>query len=407
MAVSEETVMAFRQNLPNFYMNMNFYGIFPDGTKVRLNEVPDQMRANPALRPLKMMGDRDVAARLVLVVEMTTPAADGTESLYCRQAFYLSTGTSSDFPSTWLPFDGLVYGVPVAMVGNILLPPLYPRLGPPPPEGAVMQDQVWVNKNEFLADTQNDFDIRIDPEETLAVRRLYRGGFLPEPADDRVGPFSHVIASYMLGGNRWGGKRGPDNVLPYMQGAREIEPGDYVNIHLLNDALRAPRPLDPAFTLLRDTPDLIPFATSQEINAYIERFDAISYMNGFVGLGIAIPKPSELAITARYRDTTISLPLYYLVHNLRNILHKVFMAWKTGRIAGDAATIAAVAGDELQRNVTMIEGGSKGKWNILEHIDRIVFTINPAQEGVRGGRRKKRKTVKRKVRKGKSYRKRI
>ncbi len=403
MAVSEETVVEFLRKLPNFYMNMNFYGIFPDGTKVRLTDVPAQIRANPALRPLKMMGDRDVAARLVIIVEMTTPAADGTESLYCRQAFYLSTGTSSDFPSTWLPFDGIVYGVPVSIGGNVLLPPTHPHFGPPPPEGYVVENQVWVNKNEFLVETQLDFDIRIDPEETLAVRRLYRGGFLPEPAADRVGPFSHVIASYMLGGNQWE-KRGPDKMLPNMPGGRLIEPGDYVNIHLLDDSLRAPRPLDPAFSILRDTPDLIPFATFQEINAYLERFDAISYMNGFVGLGIALPKPSELSITARYRDTSITLPLYYLVHNMRNILHKVFMAWKTGRIAGDAATITAVAGHELQNNVTMIDGGLKGRWNILEHIDRIVFTINPAQEGVRGGRRKKKKTFRRKARKGKSKR---
>jgi hypothetical protein len=363
------------------------------------------MRANPALRPLKMVGDLGVASRLVLLVEMTVPNPDGTEGLYCRQAFYLSTGTSSDFPNTWLPFDGLVYGVPQEIGRGVLAPPTDPHYDPPPPEGYEVVNKLWVNKDAFLNPTLNDWNTDSYPEETYAVRSLFRGGFLPEPYSDRSGNFSHMIASYLLGGGRWN-VRGPDNTFPYMAGGAG-QPSYYVNIHLLDDILRRPRPLDPAFHILRDDATILGFSSSQEINAYIERFDAISYMNGFVALGIALPKPSELSVNVTYRDVQITLPLFYLVNQLRSILHVVFMSWKTGEIAGDPATITAVATAAISRNIGKTGYGSRGGlWNVIEHLDRIRFIINPAQEGVRGGRRKKRKTVRRKARKGKSLRRR-
>ena len=118
-------------------------------------------------------------------------------------------------------------------------------------------------------------------------------------------------------------------------------------------------------------------------------FDAVSYLNGFINTGIPVPKPLAVAIATSQGDTPFELPLFFFVNNIRRLAHRVFIKVRTGEIGSAPETISSALQDALVRDLGTIRG-VHGKWDLREHLGRIAFKIRPDQEGVQGGRRKRR-----------------
>lgn len=80
--------------------DLKFYALCPDGKRIPVEDMCDENDNNLVLRTFE--------DRLVLVIQAVRGSGASNERVYWNQAFYLSTGTSSGMPGTWLPFDGIL-----------------------------------------------------------------------------------------------------------------------------------------------------------------------------------------------------------------------------------------------------------------------------------------------------------
>lgn len=373
MITGKNAIRAFQDNLVKMYYEAEYNVIFPNGTKVPITQVQERMTADPSLRPLKMMGDKGVPSRPLLVVEMTIPEPDGSQGAYFRQAFYLSTGSGSSRPNTWLPCDGLVYGGQVDPMNAVSYMRAHggyygieslPK--PPLPDKTYdVYDQIWISKEEFASTEPSEFYL--------------------EPTLERLGPLSHMIASYYLGGGTWERPGAASEFAHRALGSmviREIMRSPF--LEPLLHQIREPRPVIPLFMEFLHSPD-IPITPVAEINAYVERNRATSYMNAFIRMGedVDFSNIPGLYITAMQGEKRFRLVLHAVMANLRKVLADIAVDIRWGRLP---PTKAAVEGFIARRSREI--GRIGYRWNLLEHIDRIRFHLRPDRE-VTGGRRRK------------------
>jgi hypothetical protein len=299
-------------------MALDFYVIFPNGKRVPVDEVCSTMAADPKCRPLRMFEDR-----LVLVVEAILPihkfpyegdwnliapvAVSKTERLYWRQAFYLSTGTSSQMPRTWLPFDGIVLGDEgaerVLSWGKFYQLPFSDLFGKP------YVQEIWVNKRSFV-------DYKVPRSQNNLLNKLFSTYqlTLPEGMErkERYGPLSFILASSKLGG---------DDMINM---ATEITARGFLdegNAESYIAAFQTPHLLEPCFENLAET---LPISKAYAVNAYIDKFQANWYHNRIPGIQTPLLKD----ISAPIQPLNISLPIFIVKSELSSsiqIYHKDFL----------------------------------------------------------------------------------
>ncbi len=392
---NRETYRDFIDDYGRFFLQKKFYAITPAQEKVPLSEVCNH-------RPLKMMGDLGEHGRLVLVIECDDVNPDGTELVYWKQAFYFSTGTSSHMKNTWLPVDGIVLGTNDDIFRDNAM------LGIHKPAAGEVRDvtyKIWLDKSPFLHARGSGYDPGT-PEDERIVRELYNGGFLPEELySDRFGSFSHAMASYLLGGSAWSG--GGMVLRKLMYGA-STNPADYVGLSELSERLSPPRPPLDCFVEMVSIPDRLPFSTITEVNDYIGRNKAVSYMAPFSGTALEsiIPTPSELTVPAIYDKNRYNLPFYPLVFETGYKLQQLFVSVQTGKTPSDEASVAAAVRDIIGSLGNMPLLTDRPTWNLRESLNRFRFLITKMQghhARLFGGQSK---TFRRKAGKGKSLRRR-
>jgi hypothetical protein len=382
MALSNEEVDSFEQNICNHIQSMHFYALFPNGTKVPLAEACNAIMTDQSLRPMKTMGEEGAPPRLVLVIEATVTAE---ELPYWRQGFYLSTGTSSSMAGTWLPFDGIVLGTNKNPSDGDINGPI--GLPDPPSEEQVPREyQLWFDKTKFLA---RESGMTIEQGSPNAAY-LFKDGFLPEPLyGDRLGQFSYAVASYVLGGQFWE-KKGP--YIGNLFGGRVTnETKALPGFDTLRQSLLPAHPLEPCFNDLISE-GFIPFSTVADVNGYLSSQQGISYMNGFLQFGIELPSPLDMSVPAIFEDKVYNLPFILYVNRMRTALHDILIKIRTGLIPGDPASISAAV-NEAYQTIGRVRVYQHDEWDIRNYPDNIVFYIDPAQAASQryalGGRRKR------------------
>jgi len=113
-----QELKAFKSTLPDpntmlkKLHTLQFYALCPNGKRIPVNTICEEYSKDPNGLAFRTFQDR-----LVLVIQAVfqeeeyngslSVLLNKTETVYWQQAFYLSTGTSSDMKDTWLPFDGI------------------------------------------------------------------------------------------------------------------------------------------------------------------------------------------------------------------------------------------------------------------------------------------------------------
>lgn len=276
-------------------LTLKFYALCPNGKRIPVEKICEEYAQDPNGLVYRTMEDR-----LVLVIQAVFPEKDA-EKVYWQQAFYLSTGESSGMPGTWLPFNGiLIQGI----IHRSLVEDDEPQYSFNPRYGLLKRREAqkksaeekektllttgWFSKEDFGAPGQRDwpfFGGTLEGSKKNVLKEVYDRLFLPEgrymyynSSFDRFGTLSYVMASHAIG----------SRLFTYQVG-EEFSPAyrtDEQTAKAFVDLFKTSSPLQPCFIeIAKNYPIVKPY----EVNAYIDKHHAISYMNSFREYGIFPP----------------------------------------------------------------------------------------------------------------------
>jgi hypothetical protein len=381
-------------------LSLKFFALCPNGKRIPVESLCEEYARDPDGLVLRTFDDR-----LVLVIQAMIP---GEETPYWQQAFYLSTGTSSKMGDTWLPFDGIV----AKYWGNMK-------------EKYVAEHNnklaitSWFAKDNFLAITDSSqlwYPIRrsltLNEKKRMIIEKTYSKQYLPEGNPllirqsnfDRFGTLSYLLASQALGGNSF--KR---PVTKYYDSGRSTirefydteEKRNSMNARAdaLIQRLDIPSPLQPCFTEMSKT---YPISKPVDVNNYIDKHKACSYMNAFRPYNLFAPG-------LQYANVPIpslgySLPSLEIVNLIQWNVKRLWLSFTKGEIS-------------LQEVRTKLEHPEKyvDEYTREEHLKgeyvptntNVEMVVHQSQQGPQtikyyGGKRtrkQKRRSKKRKTRK--------
>lgn len=365
---------------------LDYYVIFPCGKRVPIDQVCAAMESDTKCRPLRMFENR-----LVLVLEAVLPVDEFAykgdwnllapvvlnkkERLYWRQAFYLSTGTSSDKPRTWLPFDGVMFGdnnnirqMSMGKIQGISFANMFQS------ERGFTRP-LWVNKSPFLR--QKWWRSGVEPDDTLSMGYQL---LVPETLQslERYGPLSYILASSKLGGDdmKQVGRYASDFLSrdPSQKAASELYVKELAQSHML----------EPCFDKLFES---LPISKADAVNDYIDRFQANWYHNKIPG--VKVPTLRDISV---YVDRVkMRVPPTFIKTDLTSMVSDFHHRFLKGEI-----TPQEIQAELDKRSFMMWQGKNIGKEKIEFKISEEMFT-NERFKNFMGGKRTRR--AKRKGRK--------
>lgn len=400
-------------------LSLEFFALCPNGKRIPVESICEEYARDPTGLALKTFEDR-----LVIVIQAVFP---GIDTPYWQQAFYMSTGTSSGMPGTWLPFDGIVLQGSFYRPNNSLsrMPLLLPKVPstfvmkgkngkpfvfsfqepPKPKKGNLkprksMNSTVWFSKYPF-ANLRNGipgFTRRAPVEHTLEQKKhillqeIYGSTYLPEGNYltgeynfSRFGTLSYALASHKLGSAVFADGYAAPSMFPFVN-------KDALNTRF-REVLSHPTNLQPCFKEMSET---YPITKPNEVNQYIERHHAFSYMNAFRQEGIFPPGLSFL--NTPIASLGYSMPLQSYEVKLTGIIHRLWIDYKLGlKTLDEIGAILANPRASFKKYEATIR-----KELVLPNEPEFLFTV-PKQrlEGPHGkyygGTRRRQKKVKRRT----------
>ena len=108
---------------------LEFYALCPNGKRIPVQSICEEYTKDP-----KGLVYRSFDNRLVLILQAVFP---GKEIPYWQQAFYLSTGQSSEMKNTWLPMNGIMLNDEYSYYTES--------------SGGKKELELWYSKDEFAA----------------------------------------------------------------------------------------------------------------------------------------------------------------------------------------------------------------------------------------------------------------
>ncbi len=343
-AANDSLLEEFKATLPDIeaqrarLLELEFFALCPDGRRIPVRNLCEEYKTNPNGLVLRTFEDR-----LVLVIQAMFP---GKTEAYWQQAFYLSTGTSSGMPGTWLPFDGLVVHITPYRPSESQAKPNDPQLtlalarmgfrfGPSKPKKpGPFEGSIWFSKNPFHNFTVNTVGsksfpnlypiiLTLNQQKNGLLHKTYGELYLPEGyyldgkyGLDRFGTMSYALASHAIGGNFFAKDGG---VAIFMSGEKnDTEKNQKTHLDVES-------PLQDCFLKIANT---YPISNPNTVNRYIETFQAFSYMNTFREHGFFPPGLSFL--NTPMKSLGYSLPLEFLESRLKIEIHEIWLAFKKG-----------------------------------------------------------------------------
>lgn len=427
-------------------LGLQFFALCPDGRVIPVDKLCEEYEKKPDGLVLRTLEDR-----LVLVIQAKFP---GKETPYWQQAFYLSTGTSSGMPKTWLPFDGILLkgslsrpppprvqtqadreffarlfsSLPAAkpvsrspFPSPLRQPPLglghlafgqstavkpvavAAQLKPPKPEKPALTGAPWFSKEGFHNYTlnymyrRNNNAVNTSNIDTL-LHEIYGEIYLPEGSFyktkysfDRFGTLSYALASQALGGDYFDGNAGNYFFPSYYR-----KNGYTAVEEALKTRLNVPSPFQSCWL---DIQSSYPIEKPYLVNKYIEDHKAFSFMNAFRQENIFPPGLSFVQMPIK----TLGYSLPFYDHQLRLVIEtsKIWKRYKKGEmtleevraIFANPRKYAEPILKELRKNYAYADEP--------EFVFNIVETQAQASHPMRkflGGRTKRRRGGKRKAR---------
>lgn len=324
----------FEQNVRNL-TDLVFYVLCPNGKRIRVENICEEVEAHPEVGYALRTFDN----RLVIVVEAIFPEEriyNGSlsvmvdyvpERLYWRQAFYLSTGESSDMSNTWLPFSGIVIDANIDrryVAGNVI-------------------GSTWFSKMEYgsgLEFTLEPHKIYMPPlsreerEKLEILKEIYGQVYLPEKnflesffhtnPFDRWGCPSFVLASHALGGNVFTNKSSRRGQVFFREDERNSLFGKLVA------KVNTSSPLQECFLRMKTEE---PPSNVMKINKYIDEHKAIPIMNAFRELGVFPPGLSFLQVP--FPELGYSVPVKGYYHMLLEVVNYHWKMYKLGKFTAE------------------------------------------------------------------------
>ncbi len=324
--------LSFLENIRNL-TKLEFYALCPDGKRLPVQTICEDFN----VRPRDGYAYRTFDNRLVIVVEAIFPAEavyNGSlstivdsipEKVYWRQAFYLSTGESSNMSYTWLPFSGIV------IEASILNPK----------QRNTITGTSWFSKSEYgsgLERVLEPYQIRMPPltKNELNLLELYDeiygNLYLPEKnfintyighnPFDRWGCPSFVLASHALGGSFFRGKGTGERL--FNRGEDDEIFGNIIK------KINVRSPLQECFIIMKvhNQP-----AKVRTINKYIDEHKAIPIMNAFRDIDVFPPGLSSVQVP--FPEVGYSIPLKEYYHMLLEIVHYHWKMYKLNKLSAD------------------------------------------------------------------------
>jgi hypothetical protein len=319
----QEEVAAFERTLPNVQdvyktlPSLQFFALCPNGKRIPVESVCAEYEKDPNGLVLRTLDDR-----IVLVIQAMRP--DQTKP-YWQQAFYLSTGESSGKKATWLPFDGI-----------LMEDSMYRSTNAP----AVIYSSPWFSKGSFcISELRSDALARFstDPKvrKRFAVKDVYGKVFLPEgrvlyphSRFDRFGTVSYLLASHAIGGNSFRLKMGDHFFDSFYSYDNEDNRIPNPAIDALVAVLDQPSPVQECFLKMLES---YPISKANEVNSYIDKHKAISYMNAFRSANIFPPGLSFANIPIPALGYSMPSKTYALA--VENAVDELFVQYKFGEVS--------------------------------------------------------------------------
>ena len=380
---------AFKKTLPSVehqygkVLHLEFFALCPNGNRIPVKEICAAYERGETGLVLRTVEDR-----LALVIQAVFP---GEPQPYWQQAFYLSTGESSGMPDTWLPFNGILMDADISRKMIIYYPHFEYRNRRN--NEKIIFATGWFSKEEFCARQERCFPYfptELQQKKEQQVARVYGKLYLPEgdllsyrSKFDRFGTFSFVLASHALGGKFFSFKSAEDfnsilNESPYRE--EMVTRLDQIS------------PLQPCFPAMRAA---YPIAKPNEVNAYIEKHQAFSYMNAFRPENLFAPGLSFLQVPIKSLGYAMPIKMYY--YYLQRYISDLFYAYKTGQIPLDVVRHKIrIPPDELQKLFTaerpsfVFPNEQNFRYNFAEHV----YQTKPQMRKYFGGNTKRRRGLK-------------
>lgn len=257
---------------------LKFFAITPSGKRVPIAKFCGYAEDFPEDSVLRTFDNR-----LLTILEAIQP--DG--KTYWKQAFYMSSGESSNMADTWLPMDAITFD-----------PPMYI-----PTDSTNVEGTLWFDKTAFV---ESNYTPLLKNTKVNILQNLAQGAFakcgLPEgnvtgPKQtlsrfnqktspfDRFGCISYYLASYEMGGGYVHRSHGYAHL-------KHLEYLGYNHLDQLRDRL-AEKDSQPCFTEFQKS---LPFVSLPVINTFISRHKAFSYDNIFRQEGYRIPSMQDVSV---------------------------------------------------------------------------------------------------------------
>ncbi len=351
-----------KENIEKLH-TLEFFVYLRDGTRVPVKELASILETNSNVFI-------ENSWRLITVVEAKFP---GTESYYWRQAFYLSSGSSSDMPGTWLPFDGICT-----------------RGGK---GGTLWYKKAFTGGDRIL----KQFGFNSELNKKILFERFFEYIYLPEsygpladnetlPLFDRFGTYSYLLASYSLGGNHF--KDGSPTYQYSNERPRTLNTDGGIRIDAIEEIIMTPSPMLHLQITKKDTDDVI------FINNYIDRHKASSWHQAFRPLNV--PTLNDLSSTMP--EFSYTLPHETILNKFIDVVHGLYYQHRVnGMKLEEIQEHLVVDLDTLHKTTDLIRGDLVSPPSL--------GGLAESTRGVQGGKSKSKKTRKSKKISKKSSRK--
>ena len=328
-------------------LTLKFYAICPNGQYIPVEQLCEKARKSTKDYVYRTFDDR-----LVIVLEAVFPGEgiyNGsmsvlidklTDEVYWRQAFYLSTGESSNMRYTWLPFSGIFFN----LHSNLHVDR---NLGYKYGEKYDILGETWFAKHEYTAP---EYGIQLshryefpntqyfsgqNQRMTEFLSNLYGRLYLPEGnfikssssgrSFDRFGCPSYALASHAIGGEFFR----PMETFPghfvhagdSLFSSFKMQVANSAGYKSIKDKLNETSRVQACFPKFATS---YPIVKPNVVNKYIDDNKAIPIMNAFRELGVF--PPGFTLIQYPIQEMGYALPI---VEYYNMLIETVYFLWKS------------------------------------------------------------------------------
>lgn len=383
---NDKVLEAFRASLPDIdpirakLLSLRFFALCPNGKRIPVETICEEYTKDQEGLALRTFEDR-----LVLVLQAVFP---DSEIPYWQQAFYMSTGRNSGMPGTWLPFDGILlrgsYFRPYEYTSSIFkgnigksftfAEPVAPKPVNPRPRKRI-NSLAWFSKNTFgapevfdpFAATYPPVTYTLDEKKNQLLVEIYGNMYLPEGNYlkqgyhfSRFGTASYALASHALGSDVF--REGYGDLLFPSVGSDAIETAIRTHLSTSSKLQNCFKEISKSYAIIKPN----------DVNRYIEKHYAFSYMNAFRSEGIFPPGLSFLNTPIATLGYAMPLDSYETI--LATQVNELWQSYKKGFKSLEEVRVVFSNPRKLFKS---LEANIRKQY-VLPNEPNVLFTISNA-----------------------------